>query len=642
MPNLLEYGVSLKDSFTAVAGKVSDAALGIGVGIAALQGTASAAFSVATGDLTRFGDMFAAIPGPVGQVAQAVGNAFGVMLQKTFEASEGFRKLSEKTGASIEFLSGFTEAADDVFVSSDSVSAALGIFAKKLGGVEDAANDGIGPAKGLGAKFDELGIAMKGADGKARPFEEILLEVSDTFAAMPDGPAKSALAVQLFGKQGMELLPILNKGKEGINEMRKSAEDMGLVFTTKTSEAVTKLKQSQDQLNDTFEGMGRRITQTVVPAFADLITAGQQAQRENNNQAGPLVGLRQAWLLLHPELITAAEDTKKVAEKTNDAAAALRAAEEATKRQTETLNTFTAAIGRNYSEMSTSERITTEWKLATGQITEAQLVEQQAIEAITAAQADGTLSDKDALEALIALKGGTLSAADAFGKAGDKGAKLRSETERVIAVSRAAAGTANEMAGALYAIPNRSVTLTLEGSTEQSYRDTTQDFSDRHNKAVTLTAYGAKNDSYDNVISDYAGVPNRGVTLSTYGYSGDNSYQQAIGNYYSHLNRGVTLYTYGSTTGSAYATYDAYNALHDRTVTVTVQWGVEEDQGGNRAQSKSPLSASASAQQSAGDSFIVNGSPIAINSGGIEFAKEINRAQKDAAQRARARANMRG
>lgn len=36
---------------------------------------------------------------------------------------------------------------------------------------------------------------------------------------MPDGAEKSALAMQLFGKNGMAMLPFLNKGAAGIQEL---------------------------------------------------------------------------------------------------------------------------------------------------------------------------------------------------------------------------------------------------------------------------------------------------------------------------------------------------------------------------------------------------------------------------------------
>lgn len=58
--------------------------------------------------------------------------------------------------------------------------------------------------------FSRLGVSVTDAAGQLRPTEDVLLDLADAFAAMPDGAEKSALAVKLFGKSGVEL--ILNQG----------------------------------------------------------------------------------------------------------------------------------------------------------------------------------------------------------------------------------------------------------------------------------------------------------------------------------------------------------------------------------------------------------------------------------------------
>lgn len=272
--NTVQYTITAKDQASAVFAQVATKAKGVGAGIAesfavvgaaafAMRGVVSDGFKVMTGDFSKLGSLFGALPGPIGMVGQAVGDTLGKMLQDTVDAAEGFRKLSERTGASVEFLSGFTEAADDVFVKSETVSASLGIFAKKLGGVEDAM-DGSGISAGaFSAKLREIGINTDNV-------EEALLTVADRFKDMKDGTEKSALAVQLFGKQGMELIPILNKGRDGINEMSAAAKAMGLVMTDETIASVREMKQAQDELNDTVEGFTRTIGRMAIPALNDF------------------------------------------------------------------------------------------------------------------------------------------------------------------------------------------------------------------------------------------------------------------------------------------------------------------------------------------------------------------------------------
>lgn len=137
MTYALEYGIRLIDGFSGVAEKVAVGALSIGIAAVKAKETVSNAFSVMTGDFNKLGSLMGALPGPIGKIGGMVGDVLGQILQNTTDAAEGFRKLSDRTGASVEFLSRFTEAADDVFVSSEAVASSLSIFARKLGGVED-------------------------------------------------------------------------------------------------------------------------------------------------------------------------------------------------------------------------------------------------------------------------------------------------------------------------------------------------------------------------------------------------------------------------------------------------------------------------------------------------------------------------
>ncbi|MFJ4230115.1 hypothetical protein ACIPYV_21325, partial [Paenarthrobacter nicotinovorans] len=63
-----------------------------------------------------------------------------------------------------------------------------------------------------------------------KPMAEILPGLADKFKSMPDGAEKTALATQLFGRSGAQMLPFLNKGSEGIGQLTDKAKQMGLVI----------------------------------------------------------------------------------------------------------------------------------------------------------------------------------------------------------------------------------------------------------------------------------------------------------------------------------------------------------------------------------------------------------------------------
>ena len=229
-----------------------------------MRGVVSDGFKVMTGDFTKLGSLFKALPGPIGVVGEAVGNALGGMIQDTVNAVKAFDKLSQATGASVEFLSAFSEAADDMRISSETVSASLTVFSRKLGGIEDVM-DGSGVSAGaFAAKLQALGITTDN-------MQEALFQVADVFQQMPNGVDKAALAVELFGKQGTALIPILNKGREGIRGMMDDARATGKVIDEDLRDKVIKLAEAQDKLDDSFGGLKTRIGADLIPAFLNLV-----------------------------------------------------------------------------------------------------------------------------------------------------------------------------------------------------------------------------------------------------------------------------------------------------------------------------------------------------------------------------------
>lgn len=500
--NTIQYNITAKDQASAVFANVATSAKGFGKSVAdafantkeatekmqaavsKVQTVVSSGFGAMTGDFSKLGSLFGAIPGPIGVVGQAVGDTLGRILDSTIKASEGFRKLSEKTGASVEFLSRFTEAADDVFISSESVSSALNIFAKKIGGIEDAM-DGSGVSAGaFAAKLREIGVTSDN-------MEEALLQVADRFKEMPNGTDKAALAVQLFGKQGAELIPILNKGRDGIKEMGDAADALGLTLDTKTSAAVKRLKERQDAFNDMIKGTETRLGKELIPTFLDWSDAQALANKETGGMLGPLRDLKALYLQLNSANYQAAQAVKtttnnikefgewgmraeqpmnELARATVDMGTALQdidgptrtvnqlftetadairiatikeydnkeAAEQLAAKQqalADATNNVNSAFGGTPKAMDAAEKAIKIYQLSTKATTVEQFTQQQAMEALRKAADTGVISWEVAGKALVDLSTGALKSKDAFLLAGAAGTIYAAETDKVVAAA---------------------------------------------------------------------------------------------------------------------------------------------------------------------------------------------------------------
>jgi hypothetical protein len=89
-------------------------------------------------------------------------------------------------------------------------------------------------SKGTGESqkyFAMMGISVKDVQGNLKPLNEVMGDIMDKFAAWEDGRRKVAIAMQLFGRSGEALIPLLNKGRSGFADLSREAEKLGIILS---------------------------------------------------------------------------------------------------------------------------------------------------------------------------------------------------------------------------------------------------------------------------------------------------------------------------------------------------------------------------------------------------------------------------
>jgi hypothetical protein len=154
-------------------------------------------------------------------------------------------------------------------------------------GVDTLTTSAARLSKALGANpalMQQFGTYAQDATGKMRPLGELLPVIADRFATMPNGIEKNALAMQLFGRSGTEMIPFLNRGAEGLKELGDKAEQMGLVLSGPQLQAVRDNKMAQREFSGALEGLQVQIGARVLPMLTSLATTA-------TNLVGPLSDL---------------------------------------------------------------------------------------------------------------------------------------------------------------------------------------------------------------------------------------------------------------------------------------------------------------------------------------------------------------
>lgn len=220
----------------------------------------------------------------VSNAASAMGKALGAIgaglsiagiaawIKAGIDAADAAHQIAQKTGLATKDVAGLQLAFKLGVGSADGMTGALAKMSKSI-------------VDGSGA-YKLLGVNVKNADGTFRSTKDVLYDTADAFAGIKDGAGKTALAMEIFGKSGAELIPMLNGGADGLREMADMAEKLGLVVDEKVGAQADRFNDTLDLLQMSTKGMAIQIAGQLLPTlnnvvggFLNAMTSGDALKR---------------------------------------------------------------------------------------------------------------------------------------------------------------------------------------------------------------------------------------------------------------------------------------------------------------------------------------------------------------------------
>ncbi len=251
-----------RDAEKASAGISSIANAARGASGGSLFSGLGAAAASAAGGLTAIASGFAAIE---------LARVSAVLSIK--DTADELSKLSQRTGFAVESLSEFRYIGELSDVGLNDLTLSL----------RNLANHMQEAAKGSGIAFEAfkaMGVSVKDANGNMRSTEDVLGDIADKFKIYNEGALKSALAVDLFGRAGEKLIPLLNQGRDGFRENAEEARKLGVVYSTELAKKAEELNDNMTRLKFAFEGTKIYLASEMMPTIAGLaeqLVAGTKA-----------------------------------------------------------------------------------------------------------------------------------------------------------------------------------------------------------------------------------------------------------------------------------------------------------------------------------------------------------------------------
>ncbi len=207
--------------------------------------------------------------------AQDMGKAIGLsfsgfatgaalMIKSSIDTMDAMSKLAQQSGVTVEQFSGLAYAADLAGISQDDLASSLVKLNRSMFDVFSGAED-------AGKGFAALGVEVVNADGTIKDSTALMQELAGKFSAMKDGAEKTAIAVDIFGKSGAKMIPLLNGGSEGITELIAEAETLGIVLSTDTAKRAEEFNDIITRLQGSVQGLANRTSVELIPAMTDVV-----------------------------------------------------------------------------------------------------------------------------------------------------------------------------------------------------------------------------------------------------------------------------------------------------------------------------------------------------------------------------------
>lgn len=213
-----------------------------------------------SGEAEKSGKRWEGFGRSLGLALASVATGATLLLAQQAKLADQQGDLAERLGTTTEFVSEMAYATKIAGDGSDFLETAL----KRLNVTTAKAEQG---AKGPAAAFKSMGIDVLDSAHKLKTLEQLLPELADKFKKMPDGPREAALATAFFGREGNKMIPILNRGAAGIEELRQAARDLGLTITDETAAAAGLLDDNLTILNSNVRGLVNVMLADALPAL---------------------------------------------------------------------------------------------------------------------------------------------------------------------------------------------------------------------------------------------------------------------------------------------------------------------------------------------------------------------------------------
>ena len=236
-----------------------------------LKSDVSKSMTSAASLIKKHSDKIAFAAKAVAAGAAAATASIVALTKAGLDSVDAMAKTADKLNISTEALAGFQHAAGLAGVQTKALETGL---AKMADTVADAANGMAAPA----LAFEQLGL--NAAEVLKLPIDEQFRVIAEEISKVDNAAKKIQLSRDIFGRGGVDLIPLLNSGAQGLAAMQREAERLGLTFSRFDAAKVEEANDNMARLGMIIKGVSRQFGIEMAPAIAkaaqELLTFNEE------------------------------------------------------------------------------------------------------------------------------------------------------------------------------------------------------------------------------------------------------------------------------------------------------------------------------------------------------------------------------
>lgn len=182
-------------------------------------------------------------------------------IKSVVDYADALNDMSKTTGVSVEALSRLKIAAKSSGTDLDGLQKGIVKLSKVQLEAQKGGEQQIALLQAFGLSLSEI--------GKLSP-DQVLKRVADGFVGLKDPSARAALAMELFGKSGADLIPLLMEGSDGLEKFDRLSDQLGMTITQETAAAADQFNDTLEIIKGQFDGLFVKISADLLPTLTEL------------------------------------------------------------------------------------------------------------------------------------------------------------------------------------------------------------------------------------------------------------------------------------------------------------------------------------------------------------------------------------